>query len=174
MNHPFLQSLFIWFDNRLVALGMGAPPQDPQAKQQRIEELYQTYAQHFPDVVEISVPALMQLQQTQSVVLVDVRSPQEQAVSRLPGAITLAEFEQHRDRYCDRPIVAYCTIGYRSGLLAKDLQQQGIPVQNLRGSVLSWTHAGGHFVTPDGQPTQKVHVYGKRWNLIAADYHAIW
>lgn len=162
------------FDNLLVTLGFGRPPQDAQARQQRIEEMYQEYAKQFPGVPEITAPELMQLQQSQPVVLVDVRFPQEQQVSQLPGAITVAAFEQNRDRYRGQAIVAYCTIGHRSGLFAQKHQADGIPVQNFRGSILAWTHAGGNFVTPAGEPTRNVHIYGKRWDLVADGYKAVW
>jgi len=175
MSIPFLQLLVAQFDNVLVTLGFGKPPKDSQSRQQRIEALYQDCAKQFPGVPEISAPELIQRQQSQQpTVLVDVRLPREQAVSRLPGAITVEEFEQNRDRYSNQAIVAYCTIGYRSGLFAQKLQQEGVPVQNLRGSVLAWTHAGGHFVTPDGTPTQQVHTYSKRWDLVADGYQAVW
>lgn len=174
MQTPFLQQLLAQLDNVLVTLGCGVPPRETQSRRQRIEALYQNYAQQFPGVLEISATELMALQQTQPVVLVDVRSPREQAVSQLPGAITVEEFEQNRDRYGDQPIVAYCTIGHRSGLFAQKLQQAGIPVRNLRGSVLAWTHAGGNFVTPNGTPTHQVHTYGKRWDLVADGYESIW
>jgi sodium/bile acid cotransporter 7 len=174
MNTPLLQKLTAQFDNWLVTLGFGAPPKASQARKQRIEAMYQEYAQQFPGVPEISATELMALQKTQPVVLVDVRLPHEQAVSQLPGAMTVEEFEQHRDRYQDQAIVAYCTIGHRSGLFAQKLQAEGIPAQNFRGSVLAWTHAGGEFVTPDGTPTRKVHTYGKRWDLVADGYESVW
>jgi sodium/bile acid cotransporter 7 len=168
------QSLVAWWDERLIWLGLNVPPAGQSERRQRIETLYTKLAEQFPMVAEISVQELMQLQREQSVVLVDVRSPKEQAVSMLPGAIPQATFEQERDRLPDMPIVAYCTIGYRSGLFAQRLQQQGVPVRNLRGSILAWTHAGGNLMDASGQPTRKLHVYSKRWDLIASGYEAVW
>ncbi len=167
-----LQKLALQWDNALVTVGFGKPPADPQARQQRIETLYQQYARQFPGVPAISVAELRQWQRSQSVVLVDVRSPQEQAVSQLPGAISVTEFAAQPN--AGQAIVAYCTIGYRSGLFAQTLQPQGVVVHNLRGSILAWTHAGGPLVTPDGTPTHQVHTYGKRWNLVAPGYQAVW
>lgn len=169
-----LQPLIAWWDERLIQLGFNRPPASQSERRQRLEAMYTKMAKQFPAVAEISALELMQLQREQSVVLVDVRSPQEQAVSMLPGAMTQAAFEQEHDRLPDVPIVAYCTIGYRSGLFAQRLQQQGIPVRNLRGSILAWTHAGGDLMDASGQPTRKLHVYSRRWELVADGYEAVW
>ena len=61
-------------------------------------------------------------------------------------------------------MVAYCTIGMRSGLYTKELRERGIEAYNLMGSVLSWSHAGRDFEGADG-PTRRVHVYGATWDL---------
>ena len=74
----------------------------------------------------------------------------EIAVSRIPGAVTAAEFESNLEQYQDAVAIAYCTIGHRSGLYAQKLQQQGINVFNLEGSLLAWTHAGGELVNAEG------------------------
>ncbi|NJL53062.1 MAG: rhodanese-like domain-containing protein, partial [Hydrococcus sp. SU_1_0] len=112
-------------------------------KQGQIETMYRKYAQEFPQVKQITVTQLQQLQkQGTKLVLVDVRSPKEIAVSRIPGAITAVEFERHLAQYQDTKVVAYCTIGYRSGLYAQKLGQQGVEVLNLEGSLLAWSHAG--------------------------------
>ncbi|MBF2026137.1 MAG: rhodanese-like domain-containing protein [Oscillatoriales cyanobacterium C42_A2020_001] len=168
------QSVFAFCDGLLTAVGFNPPPQSPIARQQRIEEMYEHYARQFPTVEAISVEQLQQLQQAQPVALIDVRSPQEQAVSIMPGAITTAAFERDRDRYANHIPVAYCTIGHRSGLYAQKHQQQGVKILNLRGSVLAWTHAGGNFITSDGKPTHRVHVYSPRWNLVAPGYESVW
>ena len=47
-------------------------------------------------------------------------------------------------------------------------------VQNLAGSMLAWTHADGELVDSDGNPTKRLHVFGKRWNLAADGYEGIW
>ena len=45
---------------------------------------------------------------SESVVLVDVRSPDEQIVSILPGhVVKKVDFEQHPQDYADRTIVTY-------------------------------------------------------------------
>lgn len=50
------------------------------------------------------------------IVLVDVRSQAEQAVSVIPGAITAQQYEVGTDRYAGKTVVPYCTVGGRSYL----------------------------------------------------------
>lgn len=140
----------------------------------RIREMYDGYRKDFPNVPGITAEELMQLQLVGDVVLVDVREPEEQKVSMIPGAITLEAFEKARENYRDSHIVVYCTIGARSGRHAIELIEENFDARNLEGSILSWTHAGGGLVGPTGQPTKDVHVYGPTWNLAADGYHAVW
>ena len=144
---------------------------DDRDRQVKIETMYRQYAREFPQVEGITAAELQQLQQ--ELVLIDVRSPEEIAGSRIPGAITAAEFESNLEQYKDAIAIAYCTIGYRSGLYAQKLQQQGIEVLNLEGSLLAWTHAGGELIDASGT-TNKVHVFGRRWSLTAKDYEPVW
>ena len=139
-------------------------------RRDRIMTMYREYAEEFPYVKGISAA---QLQQQREVVLVDVRSPEEIAVSFIPGAITKEEFEDNLDRYRDSTIVVYCTIGYRSGKYAKELRQRGIELLNLEGSLLAWTHVGGKLVNATGA-TKQIHVFDRQWQLTAEDYEAVW
>jgi len=146
---------------------------DPQ-KRNRIDEMYEGYKKKFPDAPEVTVETLMvQLAGPEPPVLVDTRDDDERAVSTIPGALSREEFEARRDEFGGRPVVTYCTIGYRSGLYTQELVEQGWNAFNLRGSIVSWTHAGGDLVK-DGAPTKRVHVYGRRWNLVADGYEAVW
>ena len=143
-------------------------------RQVKIETMYRQYAEEFPQVEGITVAKLQQLQQQgKKIVSIDVRSPEEILVSRIPGAITAAEFNNNIEQYSDAIAIAYCTIGYRSGLYAQKLQQQGVEVLNLEGSLLAWSHAGGELVNELGT-TNKIHVFGRRWELAAADYEPVW
>jgi len=144
-------------------------------KRERIETLYRKYERKFPKVEGIAAAELKaDLKEGREVVLVDVRKPEEQEVSMIPGAITQAEFEQRQDSLRDKTIVTYCTAGYRSGLYAKKLEKKGWRVLNLEGSLLSWTHAGGPLTDSEGEPTKRVHVYNADWSLEASDYDPVW
>ena len=134
--------------------------------------LYRKYAQEFPHVREIGVRELQQ-RQWRELVLVDVRSPEEIAVSFIPGAITKKEFEGNLTRYRDTTVVVYCTIGYRSGKYAQKLQQQGIEVFNLSGSLLAWSHIEGKLINATGT-TKQIHVFDRQWQLTAEGYEPVW
>ncbi|MEM6611295.1 MAG: rhodanese-like domain-containing protein [Cyanobacteria bacterium P01_C01_bin.72] len=144
-----------------------------QERQVKIETMYRQYAAQFPQVKGITVTELQQLQQKQQLVLIDVRTPEEIAVSQIPGAITAEEYAANLEQYQDLLAIAYCTIGYRSGLYAQKLAQQGIEVLNLEGSLLAWSHTGGELVNAEGA-TNKVHIFGRQWRLTAENYEAVW
>jgi rhodanese-related sulfurtransferase len=102
--------------------------------------------------------------------LVDVRAPEEVAVSHLPGAITpdAAECLDHR-----QPLVTYCSVGVRSSAFADRLRGEGFTdVCDLRGGIFTWANAGRP-VERDGRPVREVHPYDRRWGqLLAADLRA--
>ncbi len=149
------------------------PAETDEGKREQIEALYARSRRQFPEVPEITVEELERLREEREVVLVDVRKPQEQAVSMIPGAIPAERFEQEVERHRDATVVAYCTIGHRSGLFARALRQRGLEALNLKGAILSWTHSGGELRDGDG-PTRRVHVGGPRWALQAEGYEPVW
>ncbi len=146
-----------------------------EEKRSAIAGMYRGYHKDFPDIVDISVDDLAKLRENEDVVIVDVREPNEQAVSMIPGAITKEEFERRKVELRDKPIVVHCTIGYRSGVYAEGLAKDGIAAQNLEGSILSWAHAGQPLIDPKtGGPTKRVHVYGREWDLLPEGYEAVY
>lgn len=139
----------------------------------RVEEMVAEVERRFPEVEAVTVEEAGRLIEAGSVVLVDARAEREREVSWIPGSITSEEYEEDPNRYADRTVVAYCTIGHRSSEYAKRQNEEGRPVLNLRGSLLSWAHAGGPLVGPDG-PTTRLHVYGSNWDLAPARYETVW
>jgi len=142
-------------------------------KQAQIEAVYARSRRLFPEVPELTVEELDRLSSTTSVVLVDVRAEKEQNVSMIPGAVTAQEFERFPDWYRNGTVVAYCTVGHRSGLYAKKLLSQGWQAFNLKGAILAWTHADRDLVDQHG-PTRRVHVAGSKWSFEADGYHPTW
>ncbi len=147
--------------------------QSDLAKQKRIATLYQKLASEFEDIAIINASELQQKQDQEKLMIVDVRPDHERNISIIPGAISQAEFEKHSDLYKVKPIVVYCTIGYRSGKYAKELYEQGFQVSNLVGGILSWSHIQGDLVNNTGA-TNQVHVYKQRFKLVADGYQAVW
>lgn len=98
----------------------------------------------------------------------DARAPEEYQVSHLPGAKRIGsdspDFTVVAQVDKDRPIVVYCTIGYRSERMANKLRKQGFSkVYNLYGSIYAWSLAGLPLENAQGEPTQKIHTYNKKW-----------
>ncbi len=156
-----------------VAGCVGQAAMTDEEKLARVEEMVEEVERRFPEVEAVTVEEVGRLLETGSVLLVDARAPREREVSWIPGSITSEEFERDPDRYAELTVVAYCTIGHRSSEYAKRQNEEGRPVLNLRGSLLSWTHAGAPLVGPAG-PTNRLHVYGETWNLAPARYETIW
>lgn len=156
-----------------VACAMAKPPQSDADKAALIQTMYDGFRGMFEGVPEVTVAELQPMLDDPGVVVVDVRPAAERGVSMIAGAVSSETFEADPSAYAGKTIVAYCTIGYRSGLWAKDQRAAGVDARNLVGSLLSWTHAGGALVA-DGAPTRRVHVYGSRWNLAAEGYEATW
>lgn len=150
-----------------------------------------------------TVELKQRLEHSEEIVLVDVRLPDEQRVSMIPGAVTQEVFESEilpsLQECASEPalVVPYCTVGYRSGLYARMLvKEKGLKnVRNGEG-VLMWTFDGDGLVRPcDGKtPTRapklctgtlkdpseaealqvkEVHVYGPTWNIAAEGYKTI-
>lgn len=103
--------------------------------------------------------------QESAVVLVDVRSPEEIAVSIIPGAIPMSEFEANLENYRKAKVITYCTIGVRSADYAEKLIEAGFSARNYEGSILDWVNAGLPVVTPAGEATRRVHVYSKQFSV---------
>ncbi len=136
-------------------------------------EMYRGYRNKaFEKAPEITVDQYLALADTAKVALVDVREKREREVSTIPGAISREEFVKNRSRYRGHVIVAYCTIGYRSGEFVEKIGKK-TNAYNLIGGVLAWAHAGRTFVIND-TATVAVHVYGKKWDLAPVRYATTW
>lgn len=114
------------------------------------------------------------LREDREIVLIDARGPEEREISTLPDAIAIDEFERRREQFKDKTVVVYCTIGYRSGIEAKRLLEEGIDAHNLRGGIVGWCQQNGRLVDTDGRSTLKVHTFGEDWNFVPEVYEAIW
>lgn len=111
-------------------------------------------------------------------IMVDVRTKEERKVSTIPGAITVDSLDRMpAQARKGKVVVAYCTIGLRSGRWVEEMRAKGENAFNLHGGVLAWAHAGRAFEARDflgSRPTRQVHVYGRRWNLLPEGYQGVW
>lgn len=133
----------------------------------------------FPQVPQRSVSWLVEQQQGggAEILLLDVRTPEEFAVSHIRGARRAETLAEARvvlgERPKDLPIVLYCSVGYRSSALGAALLEAGYSqVANLEGSIFAWVHAGEPVVR-EGIRVHQVHPYDGFWgNLLDPRYRA--
>ncbi len=64
----------------------------------------------------------------------------------------------------DKPIVVYCSIGYRSEKIAEKLQRKGYKVFNLYGGIFDWKNKNYTVIDSLNKLTQNVHTYNKKWS----------
>jgi len=142
-------------------------------KKEIVYRMYQDYkVKDFPGVTDISPRNAMELLQSGNIVFVDTRKPEEMSVSMLPNAISREEYLQDTVKYKEKIVVAYCTISYRSGILAEELASRGVAIYNLKGGLLAWVLEGGKVYDAGGE-TKKIHVYGKKWNYAPSGYETV-
>lgn len=105
--------------------------------------------------------------------LVDTRRAEEFAVSRIPGAVSWDREAQRPPplelRNADaenRPVVFYCSIGWRSGDAAQTwlADHPNAAAWNLTGGIFGWAETGGELEGGD-----KVHPFDATWGLLLAE-----
>ncbi|MEL6338364.1 MAG: rhodanese-like domain-containing protein [Myxococcota bacterium] len=103
------------------------------------------------------------LQSDDAPLLLDVRSLDEYRVSRIPGAIHFppgAPIDLRVENASS--VVAYCSVGVRSGWEVARLRSYGIVARNLEGAIFRWASQGRPLVDDKG-PTKRVHGYNRFW-----------
>ncbi|WP_271079496.1 rhodanese-like domain-containing protein [Aurantiacibacter sp. MUD61] len=94
---------------------------------------------------------LMALIAAGEVVLIDVRTPEEFAAGRLPGALNapLQTFVPASIPIeAERETILYCGSSRRSGIAAEQLASYlGTRVRHLEGGIQAWDAAGGEVIT---------------------------
>ncbi len=140
---------------------------------------------NFQRKFERSVPSLkshdlMTRYHPEAVILIDCRTQAEQNVSMIWGAIPLHATTIEK-LGSDKPIVTYCTMGFRSGLEAerlRDVLGADREIFNLDG-ILAYTHALKQ--RPDAPPlmdpstrkvTKEVHTFSRQWDCAADGYRS--
>ena len=103
------------------------------ARRKKIENLYSESLTGFSAVLDVSPQQAMNLISDQKSIFIDIRQRYERKVSMLPGSISKKQYEENFKSYQDHIKIAYGTISHRSAKFVQNLQQEGIPVYNLRG-----------------------------------------
>lgn len=124
----------------------------------------------YRNTVPTLAPAALarELSQPAAPLLLDARTPAEFAVSHLRGArfvnydsVATASFSGVNRR---RPVVVYCSVGYRSERLGERLHALGFrQVRNLYGGLFEWVNEGYPVYNARGR-TPDVHPYSVLWS----------
>lgn len=102
---------------------------------------------------DISVQQAADAATAGQVVLIDVREDDEWEAGHAPGAVHVPlSTLRATDVPTDRPVVAVCRSGNRSGVAAAQLAQAGLDVVNMAGGMTAWAATGLPVVTTNGSP----------------------
>jgi len=102
-------------------------------------------------------------------VILDARELAEYQTSHLKGAqfvgytkFKIKKILQKLPK--NKPVVVYCSIGYRSEKIAEKLQKKGIQVYNLYGGIFDWKNKNNTVIDTTENPTENVHTYNEEWS----------
>jgi rhodanese-related sulfurtransferase len=118
-------------------------------------------------VTEISVQQLTA--QISDVLLVDAREQKEFTVSHISQSVWVGydklDLSPLANVPKNKPIVVYCSVGYRSEKVAEKLIAQGFTnVKNLYGGIFEWKNQDKPVVNEQGE-TNQVHAFSKAWGV---------
>ena len=158
----------------LASIMPGAWPMTAELRAIR-DDILRTY----PGVVHLNAARLVELP-PEEVMLFDVRTPSEYAVSHLEGAIRVnpsIDEDTFLSRYgsaiAGKKVIFYCSVGWRSSVVADRLQaslfdEGAVAVANLSGGIFGWSNSSRPLVDEDGG-TRFVHPYDADWARLIED-----
>jgi rhodanese-related sulfurtransferase len=119
---------------------------------------------------DVPLVSCKEARNTDPVLYLDTRSPEEFKVSHILGArwVGYEEFSLDRVRDIDKhtTLIVYCSVGVRSEKVGRQLMEAGYSnVRNLYGSLFEWVNQGYPVVDMQGHPTLKVHAYSRAWGV---------
>lgn len=154
MPKKFLYGYFL-----LISLGLYAQKSTSDAA---FSKLLNSLLQHSAKEV---LPH--EISNEEEIIFLDTREKIEYDTSHIKNAkwVGYNDFQLERVKEIpkNKPIVVYCTVGYRSEKIAEILKESGYTeVKNLYGGIFEWVHQQ-HNVYNDTTLTHKIHTYNKDW-----------
>ncbi|CAH1232853.1 Hypp520 [Branchiostoma lanceolatum] len=122
-----------------------------------------------------------------TVLLLDSRPVEEYSISHIPDAVrvdhggdltpALDRIRQENDTSRPLAVVAYCSVGYRSSVVAKRLEEElkklpsgnsnrPISIYNLEGSLFKWANEGRAMEDSECKTTTLAHPYSSLWGRL--------
>lgn len=119
------------------------------------------------DIPAIDVDSIRQ--SPERYLLLDARAKREYVVGHIPGARWVDYPDIRAEALAgidyNQPIAVYCSIGYRSERIARELRKMGYrQAVNVYGSIFEWVNRGYPLSDGSGKPSQKVHGYDRNWS----------
>jgi len=150
------------------------------AGQEGLSDIHADIVSDYPSVTHLEADKLSTLSEDK-ILLLDIRDPDEFAVSHLPGAVQIdldisetALLARIGDIQ-DKEIIVYCSVGRRSSIFADrmgpTLKAKGArSVSNLENGVFGWHNERRMLTDAEGQ-TDVVHPYDEVWKryVVRAD-----
>lgn len=101
--------------------------------------------------------------------ILDSRSFEEYKTSHIKNAIWIGydDFQSEKLTELDstKPILVYCSVGYRSEKITQKLYSLGFKsVSNLYGGIFEWANKGLP-IYKNQTPTDTIHAYDKQWGI---------
>ncbi len=106
-------------------------------------------------------------EKAKTIVFLDARELDEYTTSHIENAIHIGydNFDKKSVSKIDKnaTVVVYCSVGYRSGKIGKQLREMGYTsVFNLYGGLFDWANNGNKVYDANGE-VKTVHPYNKKW-----------
>ncbi len=161
MRSSFKTSLLI-----IVAIMLFLPIQlISQGKGEKFADMLHHLLKHT--VNEVSVEQAVSMQDV--AIFWDSRTLREYEVSHIQDAVHVGFEDFQVSKLAKIPkkskIIVYCSVGYRSEIIAEKLVQNGFEdVSNLVGGIFEWKNKGNKVYNNWGE-TEDVHVYSKLWSI---------
>lgn len=100
--------------------------------------------------------------------ILDSREYEEYEISHLNNAICIGydnfNFNKTKKQLSlKKPIVVYCSIGYRSEKIGEKLLKKGFTVYNLYGGIFEWKNKNNPVFDNSKQTTNKIHCFDVSW-----------
>ena len=122
-------------------------------------------------VAQLSAENYFELDRS-DILLLDIREPEEYAVSRLPGAVRVdpnasAATLIHMGDVTGKKIIVYCSVGRRSSIFAEReqtalMKMGAASVSNLEHGIFGWHNERRELMDANGE-TDAVHPYNGIW-----------
>jgi rhodanese-related sulfurtransferase len=111
---------------------------------------------------------ILKLQQkSKEIIFLDAREIKEYEMSHIKNSIHIGYNDFHKKSVVNidknATVVVYCSVGYRSGKIGKQLRELGYTnVFNLYGGLFDWANNGNKIYNNSGE-IEIVHPYNKKW-----------